>query len=191
MIDLNFLKRIADSFKTIPLVSKNNKQSTNQTYNIFNVCAYIIYFYSKHDRLISNLKLQKVLYFLQAYFLVNKHHPLFRNDILFCDWGVFVEEAYNYYKSHAGLSISEREIYVRRLYHKDSLWFDTIPTDIECFSADDKKLMDIVLNKTLPYSSTKLLELSSKQVENMNLVYYKGTTKLIPKKEIIKYFNKQ
>lgn len=135
MIDLNFLKRIADSFKTVPLVSKSNKQSTNRTYDIFNVCAYIIYYYSKHDSLISNLKLQKVLYFLQAYFLVNKHHPLFRNDILFRDWGVFVEEAYNYYKSYAGLSIPEREIYVRRIYHKDSLFFDTAPNDIECFSA--------------------------------------------------------
>ena len=122
---------------------------------------------------------------------MNKHHPLFRNDILFCDWGVFVEEAHNYYKSYAGLSIAEREIYVRRLYHKDSLFFDIIPNDIECFSTDDKKLMNIVLNKTLSYSSTRLLELSSKQVENMNLVYYAGTTKLVPKKEIIKYFDKQ
>ncbi len=200
---LNFLKRIVDNTKSIFLPSKNvslpskNKQSSNKTYDIFNVCAYIIHYYSTHDTLISNLKLQKVLYFLQAYFLVNKHHLLFRDNILFCDWGVFVEEAHNYYNRYAGLSIPEREIYVRHIYPEDSLWFDTVPNDIECFSVEDKELMDTVLNRTLSYSSGYLLEVSSKQIKDMSLIKTTLFTKdsfrvvsLVPRREIIRYFNR-
>lgn len=39
------------------------------TYNVLTVCRHIINFSNEKDYGISNLKLQKILYFVQAYFL--------------------------------------------------------------------------------------------------------------------------
>ena len=42
-------------------------------YNALSVARYIIDYYNRHERGISNLKLQKVLYFVQAEFLVGTY----------------------------------------------------------------------------------------------------------------------
>ena len=42
------------------------------SYRVLDVCRHVINYSNKHDYGISNLKLQKVLYFIQAYFLITK-----------------------------------------------------------------------------------------------------------------------
>ena len=42
------------------------------SYNVLDVCRHVINYSNEHDYGISNLKLQKVLYFIQAYFLTNR-----------------------------------------------------------------------------------------------------------------------
>ena len=42
--------------------------------NVLDVCRYIINYSNKKDYVISNLKLQKILYFTQAFFLMNKEN---------------------------------------------------------------------------------------------------------------------
>ena len=47
------------------------------SYKVLDVCRHVINYSNEHDYGISNLKLQKVLYFIQAYFLTKKkdHTP--------------------------------------------------------------------------------------------------------------------
>lgn len=40
-------------------------------YGVLDVCRYIINYSNRKDYGVSNLKLQKLLYFIQAYFLIN------------------------------------------------------------------------------------------------------------------------
>lgn len=42
------------------------------SYKVLDVCRHVINYSNEHDYGISNLKLQKVLYFIQAYFLTKK-----------------------------------------------------------------------------------------------------------------------
>ena len=42
------------------------------SYKVLDVCRHVINYSNEHDYGISNLKLQKVLYFIQAYFLYKK-----------------------------------------------------------------------------------------------------------------------
>lgn len=42
------------------------------TYNALDVSQYVIKYSNEQDYGISNLKLQKILYFIQAYFLIEK-----------------------------------------------------------------------------------------------------------------------
>lgn len=44
-------------------------------YSVLDVCRHVINYSNEHDYEISNLKLQKVLYFIQAYFLIQKKRP--------------------------------------------------------------------------------------------------------------------
>lgn len=62
---------------------------------------------------ISNLKLQKLLYYAQSAFLALKNIPLFSNDIVAWDHGPVVEEIYHKYKNYGSQDINEfEEVYI-------------------------------------------------------------------------------
>lgn len=48
------------------------KKETKMNYDVKEVCRHIINYSNEHNYDISNLKLQKLLYFIQANFLVKK-----------------------------------------------------------------------------------------------------------------------
>ena len=66
------------------------------SYKVLDVCRHVINYSNEHDYGISNLKLQKVLYFIQAYFLTKKkdHTPCFDEKIEAWDFGGGVHEGY-------------------------------------------------------------------------------------------------
>lgn len=76
------------------------------TYKASNVAKYIIYLSSKNEidegvrEGITNLKLQKILYFAQAYFLAKLDRPLFSDSISAWKYGPVVESVYHEYKSN-------------------------------------------------------------------------------------------
>ena len=50
-------------------------------YDLLGVCRLIVNYSNEKEYNISNLKLQKLLYYIQAYFLVKKKRPCFDEDI--------------------------------------------------------------------------------------------------------------
>lgn len=66
-------------------------------YNVIDICEYIVNWFYGENELITHLKLQKILYFVQANFLVELGYPCFKEDILAWDLGPVVREAYNIY----------------------------------------------------------------------------------------------
>lgn len=50
-------------------------------YNVLDVCRYVINYSNDKDYGISNLKLQKILYFIQAYFLISANKKCFEEKI--------------------------------------------------------------------------------------------------------------
>lgn len=50
-------------------------------YNVLEICSYIINYSNEKEYDISNLKLQKLLYFIQIYFLINNDEPCFEEKI--------------------------------------------------------------------------------------------------------------
>ena len=50
-------------------------------YNVLDIAKYVIYYCTKKGYLITNLKLQKILYFIQAIFLVNTGSPCFKEEV--------------------------------------------------------------------------------------------------------------
>lgn len=74
-------------------------------YQAKDVAAYIINKQVNEGYPINNLKLQKILYFVQAEFLVTKDEPCFNEVIKAWDFGPVIESVYKAYAVHGGNSI--------------------------------------------------------------------------------------
>ena len=132
------------------------------SYKVLDVCRHVINYSNMHDYGISNLKLQKVLYFIQAYFLIKKTTPCFDAKIEAWDFGPVVPEAYHEYGQYGSGDIPVIESYI--VFDEDNIWNskrdrfeDTAITD------EDKALIDKVVDKFADYSATDLVSLTHRQ----------------------------
>lgn len=157
-------------------------------YNVLDVCRHVINYNNEHDYGISNLKLQKVLYFIQAYFLIQKkdHTPCFNEKIIAWNFGPIVPEAYCEYRQYGSGDIPTIKSYV--MFNKNNIWNskrikfeDTIITD------RDKILIDRVIDKFADYSATDLVSLTHRQLPWIN-AYVPYQNNEITIKAIREYF---
>lgn len=73
-------------------------------YRALDVAKYIIYYYNE-DYVLNNLKLQKLLYFVQGFFLCLRDRPCFSEDLLAWSWGPGVESVWQKYRKYGSCSI--------------------------------------------------------------------------------------
>ena len=78
-------------------------------YTALDIARYIIKHEHDAGREISNLRLQKLLYFVQAKFLAEKRPPCFSDPIVAWDFGPVVLSVYHEYKMFGGLDILTSE----------------------------------------------------------------------------------
>jgi uncharacterized phage-associated protein len=67
-------------------------------YNIKLIAKYIIWLFYQADESITNMKLQKLCYFAQAWYLGNYHKPLFQEDFQAWVYGPVCPKLYRQYK---------------------------------------------------------------------------------------------
>ena len=114
-------------------------------YDALTIAEYIIYFANLKKSPISNLKLQKILYFNQAEFLVMKGVPCFNDEIEAWDFGPVVPKVYRKYKIYGS---------------------GDIPSDISIsFSIleEDKKMINEMTELCLKYTASALVEITHHQ----------------------------
>ena len=75
-------------------------------YSAIDVARYVVNYANSHDMMVSNLKLQKILYFIQLNFLMkNPNSPCFSDDIEAWAFGPVIPEVYREFKRYGSLSI--------------------------------------------------------------------------------------
>lgn len=115
-------------------------------YSAVTAAQYIILRCNQLGKSISNLKLQKMLYFLQAEFLVSQDRPCFRERIEAWDFGPVVPEVYHRYKVYGSASIP------------------SVVRDDYCpFNETDKSLADDIIDACAKYSASTLVEITHRQ----------------------------
>lgn len=142
-------------------------------YKAKQIAEYIVWRLNKGDlgySTISNLKLQKVLYFLQAEFLVSTGSPLFSDKIIAWDFGPVVEDVYQEYKIFGGAFIPGQ-------FKKHS----------PLIAKDDADRIDVMLKELDQYSNTYLTDLVHHQKPWRNN-YIRGCNMVIPNSDIKAYF---
>ena len=115
------------------------------SYDAMEVARYIIYHEEQAGRPVSNLRLQKLLYFIQAKFLIVKHAPCFMERMEAWDFGPVVPTVYHQYRYYGGGIIP----------------FQGNPSF--SFHQDDQKLIDMMLDDCSRHSTSALVEKTHQQ----------------------------
>lgn len=125
---------------------------------------------------ISNLKLQSVLYFLQANHLVETKEPLFSDDIEAMSFGIYIDSVWRKYAVYGSSNIiigdEEKEAKLK-IYKKDRILMDEMLRTLKTYSAVG--LFQIIRRQT-PWSKAY----HSKSYENQK--------KVIKPKELYDFF---
>ena len=119
------------------------------SYSAIKVSRYIIKYSNENNLIISNLKLQKLLYFIQSHFLVQKNEICFTDEIKTSDLGPIVQNVYDEYKHFGAGNIPF--IFVSYEISKDDI------------REDDRKLIDEVIDEFSTFRSSELMEMIKNQ----------------------------
>lgn len=142
-------------------------------YSALDVSKYIIKRCNENGYTISNLKLQKILYFVQAEFLVCIGRVCFPENIQAWDFGPVVSEVYHRYKVYGSANIP----YVR------------IGDETKILSGD-RELMDGIIDECSQYSASRLVEITHNQDPWRN-AYRPYMDNVITPQSIKKYFEEE
>lgn len=81
------------------------KGVVTMSYKVMDVAQFMINYSVDNNQTITNLKLQKLLYYVQAAFLVEKDEPCFEESIVNWRHGPVVSDVYNEFKNYASSGI--------------------------------------------------------------------------------------
>lgn len=139
-------------------------------YSALEVAKYVIDRCNELNRSISNLKLQKILYFIQIEFLVTLNTVCFKEAIEAWDFGPVVPVVYHEYKVYGSASIP----------------CDQVGIPVSIIKAH-KDIIDGVVEQCSQYSAATLVDITHRQAPWINN-YKKGRGSIISTEELKEYF---
>lgn len=147
-------------------------------YSVCDISSYIIYYSKKKNYGVSNLRLQKLLYYVQAEFLLEQGIGAFKEEIEAWDFGPVVPEVYHMYKMFGREDI---------VYPLD-MFIDSV-SEIE---KDDRDIIDDVLERSKNIPTIELVNMTHNEAPWID-AYNRGKagfTNIISKENILEYFSK-
>ena len=136
-------------------------------YDVQLIARYVIH---RHALPINNLKLQKILYFVQAEFLVAMNKACFNDDIEVWDHGPVVPAVYFQYLIFGDTNIPGQG-----------------NDGFELITKQDKDHLDAIIDTAAKYSASWLEKITLRQSPWGNA--YKRNDKVIKQEEIKEYFS--
>jgi len=128
------------------------------TISALDVAKYFLFKANSEGDLITNLKMQKLLYYAQAWYLVNFNAPLFKETIKAWALGPVIREVYNEFKifgaspieyKHTGKEVKifteEQRNYLNEFY---DVFFKFNAHELVNMTHNEKPWMDAYKNKT-------------------------------------------
>lgn len=142
-------------------------------YSVHNVAGYIVEYCNKHYLCITNLRLQKLLYFIQAYFLMksNGERVAFNEEVEAWDLGPTVPCIFHQYKRFGSGQIP---------------FNDKSYSGI--FSDDERKMIEDVILHFKDKSSIYMMEVTHNQKPWKEAYNKQNLERVITKNSIYEYF---
>lgn len=127
-------------------------------YNVIDISSYIINYSNQINHPINNLKLQKLLYYVQAAMLIEVGRKCFDSKIIAWKFGPAIPKAYRYYEEYGRNDIPNQEGHKAiKLDDKTLKMIYSQPVEIDCTT---KMIIRNVVDSYLDITSP--LELSRK-----------------------------
>lgn len=142
-------------------------------YDVQDVAEYVITYSEAKDYGISNLKLQKILYLIQAYSLIHTKKPCFSEDIEAWDFGPVIPEVYRKYKQFGSTDIQIR--------------YRSLEEMQKGFEKEDRKRIEEVVDRFADFSAADLTILTQNQAP-WNEAFGRKE-KVIRCEDILEYFS--
>ncbi|WP_019132667.1 Panacea domain-containing protein [Peptoniphilus obesi] len=159
-------------------------------YSIYDINVYIINYAFETNRSVTNLKLQKVLYFLYGFYYAITKKELFDENFEAWAYGPVVRKSYINYSMYGAEIIPPHNNYLDLLFDKNSKY--SSESNVEYFNTifeeKSKKTIDDILDLMLNISTMKLVDLSHDKGGPWYKSYEKGNKKAINKCLILNYF---
>lgn len=156
-------------------------------YNALDISRYIINLCNDHDIEISNLKLQNLLYFVQAAFLMEHNTPVFSQDIIAWQYGVLIEDVNQEYRRFGSMSIPKNEHYLD--FSLNTMNFEEIKFDENIIIDEHKEIINAVLYVMINENVFKVIDIIQSQ-EPWIKTYKENSQNIISNKLINEYFSK-
>ena len=132
------------------------------------IANYIIEYSNEREYSINNLKLQKLLYFVNVSNLVTNNEPLFEEKMEKWKYGPVIPSVYHEFKKFGAFQISDKDIVREYFYFKFEN--DTFPSTVEILQYTKDKICDSaikLINNVVDYFSQKdafeLVDITHKQ----------------------------
>lgn len=142
-------------------------------YDVQDVSEYVIVYSESKDCGISNLKLQKILYLIQSYFLIQTKNPCFSEYIEAWDFGPVIPDVYRKYKQFGSTDIQVR---CRNLKEIE-----------KGFEKEDRKRIEEVVDRFADFSAADLTNLTQSQTPWIEA--FDRRKKVIRCEDILEYFS--
>jgi len=113
-------------------------------YSIHLIAKYIIWLHPKADEKITNMQLQKLCYYSQAWYLANYHKTLFQENFQAWVYGPVCHELYKKYKN----------------FGKECIEIKSVPEEFNSILEDDKDYLDQVIGVYNKFSAIDLMVMS-------------------------------
>ncbi len=142
-------------------------------YTALKVASYVIWYCQQRSYIISNLKLQKILYFIQAQFLVfgNENKACFSDDIQAWKFGPVVPDVYRKYRLYGNAHIPS---------------FDKEENFSE-IAEKDKAMINRMVDRCADYTASQLTATTERTTPYQE-AYAKGTQTVITHESIRKFY---
>lgn len=89
--------------------------------DVFKVADYIVKYCNEHKISITHLKLQKLLYFVQAEFLMSFDEPCFTNTMIALPYGPVVSDILEHYKQYGASELKSYDYDISNLKHIENI----------------------------------------------------------------------
>lgn len=169
------------------IITQIRKGDKYMAYKVLDVSRYVINYSNEKEYGISNLKLQKILYFIQAFFLISASKSCFKEKIEAWDFGPVVPEAYREYKQFGGGDIPSISYIID--FNDENIWeSDIVEYEDDIISKSDKQRIMAVVDKFADYSATDLVSITHAQTP-WKSAYKKGQNNEITIESMKGFFN--
>lgn len=134
------------------------ENTVSAPYSALTIANYVIYFAKERQLEINNLKLQKILYFIQSRFLVEEGHSIFKDQIEKWKLGPVIPSVYHEFKGYGRSQIDEPTSYIEYTEVDGEGSFEIKEFNQDDIDSETRQLLDDTIEKLSKFETFELVK---------------------------------